>query len=214
MLCQLPAIQAKGNSLVQQIHRGPPGENRSKWETGESSGEAHSFSMFVATLGGLMAVTTEPPYCLVYPNICAASVPPKNRNHFNIQGGPPRLHTCVCICCALLQHAELSEAHRWKYHSSHMVIPQGVQYNHLLPEITMLCNHRTPLIDLHMGEPFPMVPVGHFQLVDKIFSGMPGDSLLYNSDDLAKLWRMRFKSPCIRQKNHLPLNPRRSLDTP
>ena len=40
------------------------------------------------------------------------------------------------------------------------------------------------------GEPFPMVPVGDFQLVDKIFPGMPGDSLLYNSNDLKA---MRFQ---------------------
>ena len=149
--------------------------------------------MFVANFGGLMAVPTEPPYCLMYPNIYAASVPPENRNHFNVKGGPPRLCTHVCICCTLLQHADLSEVHRGKYHGSCVVIPWGAQYNHLLPKITMPGNHRVPLIDLHMGEPFPMVPVGDFQLVDKIFPGMPGESLLYNSDDLAKLQRMRFQ---------------------
>ena len=140
-----------------------------------------------------MAVPTEPPYCLVYSNIYAASIPTEDRNHFNVQGGPPGLHTNICICHALLQHVNLSKAHRWKYHGSCVVIPWGAQYNHLLPKITMLHNHWVPLIDLHMGEPFPMVPVGDFQLVDKIFPGMPGDSLLYNSDDLAKLWRMRFQ---------------------
>ena len=133
---------------------------RSKWEACESSGRVHSFSMFVANFGSLMAVPTEPPYSLVYPNIYAASVPPEDRNHFNIQGGPPRLCTCICICHALLQHANLSKAHRWKYHGSHMVITWGAQYSHLLPEITMPCHHQVLLIDLHMGEPFPMVPVG------------------------------------------------------
>ena len=166
---------------------------RLKWEACGSSGRVHSFSMFVANFGSLMAVPTEPPYYLVYPNIYSASVPPKDRNHFDVQCGPPRLHTHICICHALLQHADLSKAHRSKYHGNHMVIPWGVQYNHLLPKITMLCNHRVLLIDLHMGEPFPMVPVGDFQLIDKIFPGMPRDSLLYNSDDLTKLQRMRFQ---------------------
>ena len=160
---------------------------RLKWGASISSGRVCSFSMFVANFGGLMAVPTEPHYCLVYPKIYAASVPHEDRNHFNIQDGPPWLHTCICICSTLLQHADLSKAHRQKYHSSHMVIPQGLQYNHLLLKITMLCKHLVPLIDLHMGEPFPMVPVGDFQLVDKIFPGMPRDSLLYNSDDLTKL---------------------------
>ena len=38
-----------------------------------------------------------------------------------------------------------------------------------------------------------MVSVGDFQFVDKIFPRMPRDSLLYNSDDLTKLQRMRFQ---------------------
>ena len=73
------------------------------------------------------------------------------------------------------------------------MIPQGAQYSHLLPEITMLCNHWVLLVNLHMGEPFPLVPVGDFQLEDNIFPRMSGDSLLYNRDDHAKLCRMRFQ---------------------
>ena len=38
-----------------------------------------------------------------------------------------------------------------------------------------------------------MVSVGDFQLVDKIFPGMPRDSPLYNSDDFSILQRMRFQ---------------------
>ena len=66
---------------------------RSKREACRSLGRACSSSMFVANFGSLMAVPTEPPYCLVYPNIYAASIPPKDRNQFNVQGGPPRLCT-------------------------------------------------------------------------------------------------------------------------
>ena len=110
------------------------GKVRAKVEASESSGGACSCSMFLANFGGLMAVPTEPPYCLVYPNIYTASVPPKDRNHFNVQGGLSRLCTHVCICHTLLQHADLSKAHKQKYQAL--------------------------LIDLHMGELFPMVLVG------------------------------------------------------
>ena len=92
-----------------------------------------------------------------------------------------------------IQVGDLSEAHRQKYHGSHLVIPQGVQYTCLLPEITMPCNHWAPLADLHTGDPFPLVLVGDFQLEDNIFPRMPGDSLLYNSEDLTKLCRLRFQ---------------------
>ena len=56
------------------------------------------------------------------------------------------------------------------------------------------------LIDLHSRKPFPMVPVGDFQLVDKIFPGMPGDSLLFISDDLTKLQKMRFQIPAHQEE--------------
>ena len=140
-----------------------------------------------------MAVPTDLPYCLMYPNIYSTTVPSVDRHHFNMQGSPLGLHTCTCICCTLLQYANLSEAHRQKYHGSHLVIPQGAQYSCLLPEITMLCNHLVLLIDLHMGDPFPLVPVGDLKLEDTIFPGMPGDSLLYYSEGLTKLHRLRFQ---------------------
>ena len=134
-----------------------------------------------------MAVPTDPPFCLLYPNIYSKEVTPEDKNHFNVKGGPPRLCNRTCTCHVLLQHTDLSKAHRWKYHVDCLVIREGAQYSHLLPKITMLHNNWALLIDLHSGEPFPMVPVGDFHLVDKIFPGMPGDSLLFNSDDLAKL---------------------------
>ena len=140
-----------------------------------------------------MAVPTDLPYCLMYPNIYSTTVPNEDRHHFNIQGGPTGLRTHACICHTLLWHADLSEAHRLKYHGSHLVITQGVQYSCLLPKITMLRNHQAPLVDLHIGDPFPLVPVGDFQLEDTIFPGTPGDSLLYNSEDLTKLRRLRFQ---------------------
>ena len=143
--------------------------------------------MFIGNFGGLMAVPTDPPYCLMYPNIYSNEVPPEDKNHFNIKDSPPGLRTHACICHALLQHADLSETHKQKYHGSCLVIPRGAQYSHLLPKITMPCNHWVPLFDLHSGEPFPMVPVGDFLLVDKIFPGTSIESFLFNSDDLTKL---------------------------
>ena len=73
------------------------------------------------------------------------------------------------------------------------MIPQGAQYECMLPKIIMLCNHWALLVDLSKGEPFSLVPVGDFQLEDNIFQGMPGDNLLYTSEELTKLCRMRFQ---------------------
>ena len=150
--------------------------------------------MLVANFGGLMAMPSDPPYCLMYPNIYSDEVVLQNQNHFNTVGGPPRLCTSSCICCTLLQYADLTEAHRWKYNGSHLIVPWGAQYKTLLPKITMPCNHQGLLLDLHSGKPFPMVLVGDFSLVDKIFPGMPGDSLLFNGDELTKLQKKKVPS--------------------
>ena len=109
-----------------------------------------------------MALPTDLPYCLVYPNIYSSTIPEKDRHHFNVRGGPPGLHTCMCICCTLLQHADTSTDHRQQHHRSHLVIPQGAQYDHL-------------------------------QLEDNIFPGTPNNSLLYASEELMKLRKMRFQ---------------------
>ena len=57
----------------------------------------------------------------------------------------------------------------------------------------MLCNHQVPLVDLSTGKPFPLVPVGSFQLEDNIFPGTPGDGLRYTSEELTKLQKMKFQ---------------------
>ena len=53
----------------------------------------------------------------------------------------------------------------------------------------MPCNHWGLLINHHTGKPFPMVTVGDFCQEDKIFLGTPGDSLLFNGNELARLQR-------------------------
>ena len=159
-----------------------------------------SYSMLVAKFGGLMAMPTGPPYCLMYPNIYSNEVALQNQNHFNSTGGPPGLCTCSCICHTLLQYTDLTEAHRQKYNGSHLIVPQDTQYKTLPPKITMLHNHWRLLLDLHSGKPFPMVPMGDFSLKDKIFPGTPGNSLLFNGDELTKLWKKRYQVPTYREK--------------
>ena len=181
-LYEQKAILPSIHSIKEDLERA-----RLKQASGRDPGPACSYSMLVAKFGGLMAIPTDPLYCLMYPNTYRDEVALVNQNHFNTVGGPSELCTSSCICCALLQHVDLSEAHRQKYNGSCLIVPQGAQYKTLLPKIIMLCNHRVPLLDLHSGKPFPMVPVGNSSLVDKIFPGMPGDSLLFNGDELAKL---------------------------
>ena len=160
---------------------------RLKQVSGRDPGQVHSYSILVTNFGSLMAVPTDPPYCLMYSYTYSDEVALQNQNHFNTTGVPPRIHTSSCICHTLLQHADLTKAHRPKYNESHLIVPWGAQYKTLLPEITMPCNHQGLLLDLHTGKPFPMVLVGDFSLVDKIFPSIPGDSLLFTGDELTKL---------------------------
>ena len=149
--------------------------------------------MLVTNFGGIMAIPTDPPYCLVYPTIYSNDVAHKNQNHFNTTAAPPGLHTHGCICCALLQHADLMEAHKWKYNGIHLIVPHGAQYKTLFSKITMLHNHQGPLISHSSRKPYPMVPIGDFSLVDKIFPGSPAGSLLFNGEEFARLKRKGYQ---------------------
>ena len=181
---------------------------RQRWDAGKDPGGVHSYAMLVTNFGGIMAIPMDPPYCLVYPMIYSDDVANKNQNHFNTTGSPPGLHTCACICCTLLQHADLTEAHKWKYNGSHMIVPHSAQYKTLFPEITMPHNHRVLLINHSSGKPYPMVTVGDFILVDKIFPGSPGDSLLFNGEELAKPKRKEYQVSTFKEEKLYPSSPK------
>ena len=168
---------------------------RMKWDLGKDPGGVCSYAMLVANFSGIMEVPTDPPYCLVYPVIYSDDVDIKNQNHLNTAASPPGLHTHGCICCTLLQYADLMEAHKQKYNGSHLIVPRNAQYKTLFPEITMPHNHQGLLINHCSRKPYPMVPIGDFSLVDKIFPGSPADSLLFNGEELARLKRKGYQVP-------------------
>ena len=85
---------------------------RLKLVSGRDPGPVHSYSMLVANFGSLVAIPTDPPYGLMYPNTYSDEVALENQNHFNTVGGSPGLHTGSCICHALLQHVDLIKVNR------------------------------------------------------------------------------------------------------
>ena len=87
----------------------------------------------------------------------------------------------------------IEEDLKYKSNGSHLIVPHGAQYKTLFPENTMLCNHWGLLINHSSGKPYPMVPVGYFSLVDKIFPGSPMDSLLFNGEELTRLKRKGYQ---------------------
>ena len=129
---------------------------RQRWDVGKDPGGAGSYAMLVTNFGSIIAIPMDPPCCLVYPMIYSDNVATKNQNHFNTMGSPPGLHTHTFICHALLQHADLTEAHKQKYNGSCLIVPRGTQYKTLFLEITMLHNHWGPLIDHSSRKPYPM----------------------------------------------------------
>ena len=99
----------------------------------------------------------------------------------------------------------------WRiYEGSCLIIPHGSQYRTLFLEIVVPRNHWGPLIDHNTGEPYPMVATGDFCLVDPIFPGSPGDSLLFKEDDLAQLKRKGFHIPTYREEKPQPTGPRKT----
>ena len=137
-----------------------------------------------------MAIPTDPLYCLVYPTVYNDDT--ENQNHFNTAASPSGMHTHACMCCALLQHADKDPVCQRTYEGSCLIIPHGAQYRTLFPEIVVPHSHRELLINHNTGEPYPMVAIGDFCLMDPIFPGSPGYSLLFKEDDLNRLKRKGF----------------------
>ena len=151
----------------------------------------------------------------MYPNIYSDEVALQNQNHFNTVGCPPGLHTSSCIYCALLQHADLNEAHRQKYNWSHLIVLQGAQYKTLLLEITMLCNHRGCSLIFTVGNPFPWSQweTSAWRTRSSLAcQGTASCSMVMNSPNFKRRDTM---SPPTERRSHLPLALRRkSLHPP
>ena len=153
-----------------------------------------------------MAIPTNPPYCLVYPTVYSDDA--EDQNHLNTAASPSGMHTHSCMCCTLLQHVHRDPVHQRTYEGNHFVIPQCTQYRTLFPEIVAPCNHWVLLIDHNTGEPYPMVAMGDFCLMDPIIPGSPGDSLLFKEDDLDRLKRKGFCISTYREEKPQPTIPR------
>ena len=116
---------------------------RQRCDVGKDPGGVHSYAMLVANFGCTIAVPTDPPYCPVYPIVYNDNVTAQNQNHFNTAGSPSEMCTCDLMCHALLQQADLTEAHKWKYDGSCLIVPCGAQYKTWCHIITGGCSLTT-----------------------------------------------------------------------
>ena len=74
--------------------------------------QSHSFCLFVEDYESMMAPPTEPPYCLVYPIHFFNDMPADLRNQLHMDLFPPGLRCWECVCCRLIQWANLHE--KWE----------------------------------------------------------------------------------------------------
>ena len=101
-------------------------------------------------------------------------------------------NACAVPCFRLLTLAQRESG-------SHLIIPRSAQFTNRFPTIVEPRNHSSPLRNAE-GVPYPMEVVGDLALEDKIFPGIPGDSLLFDGTKLARLWQKNYSLPM-----HLPL---------
>ena len=145
--------------------------------------QPHSFCLFVQDYKSMMATPTEPPYCLVYPIRFFNDTPADLRNQLHMDLFPPGLHCQECVCCRLIQWANLHEKWGIIMGGSRFLLPHGAQYNNNpLPQLIRLQNHRSLPLDPIMAQPYPLVEVGSFTMQDLLFPGVMGDSYIYWGD--------------------------------
>ena len=171
---------------------------RDRCTQNKDPGGVHSYSLLIANYWGIMAIPTNPPYCLVYPIVFNNYA--EDQNYFNTAASLSEMHIHACMCHALLQLMDKDPDHQRTYEGNHLVILHGTQYRTLFPEIVMPSNHQGLLIDPNTGEPYPMATAGDFCLMDPIFLGSPGDSLLFKEDDLNRLKRKGFHISTYREE--------------
>ena len=165
---------------------------------GKEVSQVHSYSDLMANYGGIMALPTEPPYCLVYPTV--SDVNAVYKTNFNTVGSQSGMHTEACMCFSLLHLMDTDPANRKKFKVSQLLVSHGMQYKTLFPIIVEPHNHCGPLMDLNTREPYPMEAVGNFCLEDAFFPGWPGDSLVFHNSELTKLVELGHCIPTYGEK--------------
>ena len=127
---------------------------RDRCSHGKDAGGVCSYSLLVANYGGIMAIPTDPPYCLMSPTMYNDGV--EDQTHFNMVASPSGMHTHVCMCHSLLQFADKDPKNRRTFEGSCLIVLHGAQYQNLFPEITTPHNHWGLLIDPNTRGPHPM----------------------------------------------------------
>ena len=168
-------------------------------------GKRRAFCLFVSNFGGAMSIPTDLPYCLVYHTSYVRDV---DLDHFDTHNNLAGMHLHHCICCATLQFNNDKPKECTNYARSHLILPHGAQYNdRLFPSNLKLWNHHGSLIDSTMREPYLMEMVGDFWVVDPIFKGCYGDSLLYSNADLHWLRQWGIHLPVFQGEIPMPPAP-------
>ena len=160
---------------------------REMCKQGREVSHMQSYTCLMANYGGMMALPTDPSYCLMYPTVYTT-------------GSPLGLCTKACVCHSLLHLMDMDPMNRQQFKGSCLLVLHGAQYKNLFPIITEPCNHRGLLIDLNTEQPYPMEVVGNFCLEDTFLPGCPGDSLLFHDDELAELAKQGFCIPTYKVK--------------
>ena len=173
---------------------------RDRCTQNKDPGGVHSYSLLIANYGPIMAIPTDLLYCLVYPTMYNDDA--EDQNHFNTADSPSGMNTHACMCHTLPEHVDKDPDCQRTYEDSCLIIPHSKQYRTLFPEIVVPHNHQGLLIDPNTGEPYPMATAGDFCLIDPLFPGSPGDTLLFKKDDLNRLKTL------IARRNLSPLSPR------
>ena len=163
------------------------------------------FAFLLGTLGGILAIPTDPPYCLVYPTCYVRDA---DSDHFDTCNNPVGMRLHHCICHATLQLSNDEPKEHTNYTGSHLILPHGAQYNdQLFLAILEPWNHCGLPIDSVTGETYLMEMVGDFRAMDPIFKGCYRDSLLYSNADLHRLRQQGINLPAFQGEIPMPPAP-------
>ena len=156
-----------------------------------------TYCMIVGDYGGPLAFATQLPFCTAYPLSFSNRDDPLRMTFCHAHNYPWSFTTDVLLVRQLLARDCSLHEHVWDRCRRHVLIPRGVHFSNIIPEIEVPHGHSAPYYNPRTGVEVPFFTMGPFTSTDTLFPGAPGDLDLYTDMEISGLEKVGLLEPSI-----------------
>ena len=147
--------------------------------------------------GGPLAFATQPPFCTAYPLSFSDRDDPSRMAFRHAHNHPWSFTTDVLLVRQLLARDCSPHEHAQDRRRRHILIPRGVHFSNIIPEIEVPRGHSAPYYNPRTGVEAPFFTMGPFASTDTLFPSAPGDLDLYTDMEISGLQKVGLLEPSI-----------------